>query len=65
MCFMVATPEIGTSECVWLVKPARAVEEERCHDGHGAVTNHPDANRSDVFVLRPYNAPNEPRAAAS
>ena len=54
--FLVATPEIGTSEWVRLVKLARAVEEQRRHDEHGAVTNYPDANRSDVFVLCPYNA---------
>ena len=61
--FLVATPEIGMSECVRLVKPARAVEEALRHDEHGAVTNHPDANRSDVFVLRPYNARRSPAAA--
>ena len=57
-------PELGTSECVRLVKPARAVEEARRHDEHGGVTNHPDANPSDVFLIRPYNAQNEPRASA-
>ena len=51
----VAATEIGTSECVQLVKPARAVDEARRHDEHGAVSHYPVANRSDVFLLRPYN----------
>ena len=51
----VATPEIGTSEWARLVKPTRAVEEARSHDEHRNVSHHPDANRSFVFVLRPYN----------
>ena len=61
----VAAPEIGTAECIRLVKPARAVEEARRHDEHGTVTNCPDANRSDVFLLRPYNGPAHQRRRAS
>ena len=52
---LVATPKIGTSERVRPVKPARAVGEARRHDEHRDRPHHPDANRSDVFVLRPYN----------
>ena len=53
--FFVARPETETSERVQPVKLARTIEEERRYDEHCVVTNHPDANRSDVFVLRPYN----------
>ena len=60
--FAVAAPEIRTFECARLVKPARAVEEGRRPDEHGAVTNHPDASRSYVFVLRPYNGCGSPAA---
>ena len=61
----VAAPEIGTSECVRLVKPARAADEARRHDEHGAVSHYPVANRSDVFLLRPYNGPAHQRRRAS
>ena len=47
----VAAPEIGTSECVRLVKPARAADEARRHDEHGAVSHYPVANRTDVFFF--------------
>ena len=66
MCLvLVATPEIGSSERARLVKPALAVGEARRHDEHRDRPHHPDANRSDVFVLCPYNARAEPRAAAT
>ena len=66
MCFfLVAAPEIGMTDRVRLSKPARAVEEARRHDEYSAATNYPDANRSDVFVLRPYNVANEPRATVT
>ena len=51
--FFVATLEIGTPECVRLVQPARAVEEAVRLDQHLDVSNHRDANRSEVFLLRP------------
>ncbi len=61
---LVATPEIGVFTCARLVRPARAVEEARRLDKHCDATSYSDANRSDVFVLRPYNARFEPRAAS-
>ena len=42
-----------------------AVKEARRHDEHGVVTRHLDANRSDVFLLRPYNVALQPRRARS
>ena len=63
--FFVATLEIGMPECARPAKFARTFEAAGSRGERPAVANDPDANRSDVFVLRPYNAPNEPRAAAS
>ena len=59
--FFVAAPEIGTPEHVRLVKAARTVDDARRLDEHRDVANHPDANRSDVFVLCPYNVAFQPR----
>ena len=54
--FFVATPEIGMPECARPVKPARALEAATRFDERPDVANHPDANRSEVFVLWLSNA---------
>ena len=61
----VATLEIGMPECARPVTFARTLEAAGSRGERPDVANDPDANRSDVFLLRPYNAPNEPRAAAT
>ena len=62
--FFVATLEIGMPECARPVKFARTLEGAGSRGEQPDVANDPDAERSDVFVLRPYNAQNEPRASA-
>ena len=63
--FFVATPEIGTPECTWLVKPARALEAATRFDERPDVANNPDANRSEVFFLWLSNGPVHQRRRAS
>ena len=53
--FFVATLEIGMLECARPVKVARTFEAVGSRGERADVANDPDANRSDVFVLRPYN----------
>ena len=62
--FFVATLEIGMPECARPVTFARTLEGAGSRGEQPDVANDPDAERSDVFVLRPYNAQNEPRASA-
>ena len=42
-------------ECAQPLKFARPFEAARSRGERPDVANDPDANRSDVFVLRPYN----------
>ena len=51
----VATLEIEMPECARPVKFARTFEGAGSRGERPDVANDPDANRSDVFVLRPYN----------
>ena len=58
----VATLEIGMPECARPVKVARTFEAAWSRGERPDVANDPDANRSDVFLLRPYNASGSPAA---
>ena len=51
----VATIEIGLPGCARPVKFARTFEAAGIRGERPDVANDPDATRSDVFVLRPYN----------
>ena len=56
VCVFVATLEIEMPECAQPVTFARTFEGAGSRGERPDVANDPDANRYDVFVLRPYNA---------
>ena len=52
----VAAIGIAMPTCARLVEPARTFEAATRPDEHRDAANNPDANRSEVFLLRPSNA---------
>ena len=53
--FLVPALEIGTPKCARPLKSAQSIKAATCRDEHRDVANYRDANRSEVFVLRPSN----------